>query len=110
VILGVSKALEIEVPKEIVKTATVFGGGIGKSGCLCGALAGAIILIGYLSSKSEKEASEFFHIFKGKFKSSCCRVLRKEMDFKDPNLKEHCAKITEETAGLLTKFLMGDKG
>lgn len=109
VILGVSKALKIEVPKEVVKTAGVFGGGIGGSGCLCGALAGAVMLIGYLSPKSNEETAEFFRIFKERFKSSCCRVLRGGMDFKDPKLKEHCAKITEETAGLLTEFLMGDK-
>ncbi len=109
VILSVSKALGVKVPKEVIKTAAFLGGGIGGSGCLCGALAGAVMLIGHLSPKSNEEAADFFRIFKERFKSSCCRVLRGGMDFKDPKLKEHCAKITEETAGLLTEFLMGDK-
>ncbi len=109
VILSVSKALGVKVPKEVVKTAVVFGGGIGESGCLCGALAGAVMLIGYLFPKSNKEAADFFDIFKERFKSSCCRVLRGGMDFKNPKLKEHCAKITEETASLLSEFLMSDR-
>lgn len=110
VMLSVSKALGVKVPKEVLKAAAVWGGGIGGSGCLCGALAGAVMLIGCLSPRSSEEAAEFFHIFKERFKSSCCRVLRRGIDFEDPKLREHCVKITEETAVLLTEFLVGDKG
>lgn len=108
VILSVSKVLGVRVPVGLVESVSAFRGGIGKSGCLCGALAGATLLIGLLSPKSEKEASEFFRVFKEEFKSSCCRVLRGGMDFKDPRLKKHCAKITAETAGLVVEFLSGD--
>lgn len=108
VMLSASKALGVHVPAGVVESASAFSGGIGRSGCLCGALAGAVMLIGYFSPKNEKEASEFFQIFKEKFQSSCCRVLRSDMDFEDPAVRKHCAKITEETAVLLVKFLSGD--
>ncbi len=108
VILSASKVLGVRVPVGLMESASTFTGGIGKSGCLCGALAGAIMLIGFFSLKSKKDASEFFQIFKERFKSSCCRVLRNGMDFDDPYLKKRCAKITAETAGLVVEFLSGD--
>lgn len=105
VILAAAKACKMKPPEELVRSTRVFGGGIGYSGCLCGALAGALLTIGYLCSKPEKRAGEFIKIFIETFGSSCCRTLRKGMDYKNPELKRHCAMITEETASLLIDFV-----
>ncbi|MDI6822404.1 MAG: C-GCAxxG-C-C family protein [Actinomycetota bacterium] len=98
---------------EVLPLTTGFGGGIGRSGCLCGALAGAIIAIGLLhgrrSPKSDKHpaydhASKLHKRFVTKFGSTCCRVLNK-MDFKSEEHVKRCANIISETAGLLFEEL-----
>ena len=47
----VMAAIELNiVPRELLSVATSFSGGMG-SGCLCGAIAGSQIVIGYLFGK-----------------------------------------------------------
>ena len=101
----------------MVKFLTGFGGGIGESGCMCGALTGAIfvlnMLLGRTSNKQDrhiayKAAKEFHDIFKAKYGSTCCRVLNKH----EYETKEHlvtCLKITGNTGKMLMEFLL-DKG
>lgn len=105
VILAISKVLRIEPPSDLLKSTKIFTGGIGYSGCLCEALGGALLMIGYLYSKPEEKARQFFEIFKREFGNSCCRVLRKGIQFEDRRLKKHCSRITEETAFLLLNFI-----
>ena len=69
----------------IPKIATAFGGGIGRRGSLCGALAGAIIAIGLKhgtntpilekKEKAYKLAQEFYEQFVKEFGSPLCREL-----------------------------------
>ncbi len=60
-----------------------FGNGIGGSGCVCGALAGAVLaaswlLSGRLSPGEVRQAGKAIHdAFKGQAGSSCCRMLTK---------------------------------
>ena len=44
------------VPKELLPVATSFSGGMG-SGCLCGAIAGSQIILGWLYGKNNKNDS-----------------------------------------------------
>jgi C_GCAxxG_C_C family probable redox protein len=50
VLLGVTQSLGIVNP-DIPKMATAFGGGVGRSGALCGALAGATLAIGLVHGR-----------------------------------------------------------
>ncbi|MCK4778525.1 MAG: C_GCAxxG_C_C family protein [Actinomycetia bacterium] len=107
VLLATSKAMKINISKDLVRSAKVFSGGIGMSGCLCGALAGAILFIGNNYSGSEKKAKEFTELFKKEFGSTCCRVLKKDLDYKDSKLQKQCLKLTENTTRLLIEFIEG---
>jgi C_GCAxxG_C_C family probable redox protein len=94
--------------------------GIGEGGCLCGALAASVMLLGAQTEKqagapaarrarSVDAADEMRIAFKDEFGSTCCRVLRKGMTPGTPECREHCAAITGRTAEILTATLI-DRG
>lgn len=81
--------LGLALNQEAKGVATGFGGGMGQ-GCICGALAGGILVIGLLKGRSkpleeDKKpaydlAKSFSGQFKEKFGTPCCSGLKKEDD------------------------------
>lgn len=91
--------------------------GIGDSGCLCGALAASVLLVGAQTesqagapaakrARSVEAAGELRSAFKDEFGSTCCRVLRRGMKSATPECRAHCAAITARTAELTTALLL----
>ena len=99
---------------EIISIATSFSGGMG-SGCLCGAVAGAQMIIGLLHGKTKDNtarvlAREFYQKFVEKHKVTCCKVLTKNFgDFHSKERKEHCANMVYESAKILDEILENAK-
>lgn len=94
-------------PKEISKMASGFPIGMGKSGCLCGAVSGGQMALGMAWGRNHGEAMhpDMFPVaaklhdhVKAQYKSTCCRVLVKDFEFMSPERKRHCVKITGEVA------------
>ena len=54
------------VPKELLSIATSFSGGMG-SGCLCGAIAGSQIVIGWLFGKDNQKIQDEQKMTTGKY-------------------------------------------
>lgn len=98
------------VPKELINVATSFSGGMG-SGCLCGAVAGAQIVIGYLFGKNKTNtarafAKNFVERFKKAHKATCCRVLTSGFDdFHSKERKSHCVNMVQSSAVILEEIL-----
>ena len=108
VLTTINDLLGQEFKPEIVKMASGFPIGIGKSGCLCGAVSGGVMALGlaYGREKPGAEMPESFpnnaalhdHII-NKYGSTCCRVLTMEFDdFDSKERAHHCHKITGEVA------------
>lgn len=104
-------------PEEITKLASAFPIGIGKSGCVCGAVSGGVMALGMVYGRSHGEAmnEKMFPVaaalhdhVKKMYKSTCCRVLVKEYDFSSPERKAHCVRITGEVAAWVAKQLLDD--
>jgi C_GCAxxG_C_C family probable redox protein len=102
-----------ELSADTVRIATAFGGGIGSSGCLCGALAGAVMILGLLKGRATPQAprgeayklsGEFHNIFKGEFGATCCRVLRKNQKTADSGAAG-CGELISRTDQLLREFI-----
>ena len=100
--------LELDVPMETMKAASGFGGGIGGSGCACGALTGGVMAIGLVFGRTEAGdpkvhtaralSGQLHRIFLDKHGSSCCRVLTRSLEPGTPERRQRCADLTGEMA------------
>ena len=106
-----------EVSEEFVRIATPFGGGLGRAGCLCGALSGAVLMLGFAKGRTthkvpRKESyilsNDLEKRFKGRFGSTCCRALNKH-PFGSSEQGETCMRIICESAELFMEFII-EKG
>ena len=99
--------------KDLLSVATSFSGGIG-SGCLCGAVAGAVMVIGELYGKENKYGNptiarslskEFITKFTEAHKATCCRVLSRGFEAGSPERKQHCCNFVEFCSNLLNEVI-----
>ncbi|RJQ56026.1 MAG: hypothetical protein C4521_01535 [Actinobacteria bacterium] len=92
-----------------VAAGSAWQGGISRTGCLCGALAGATIMAGVLSdgdgasarSRRRTAAAAAVRIkeaFEEEYGSSCCRTIRRRLSPDSPESTRRCGEITAETA------------
>lgn len=104
----------------IVKMASGFPIGIGKSGCLCGAVSGGEMALGMVYGRVHGEemnekmfpmAAGLHDYIKDMYKSTCCRVITRQWagdNFQSPERREHCIKITGEVAVYVAEKLIDD--
>ncbi|ABR49840.1 C_GCAxxG_C_C family protein [Alkaliphilus metalliredigens QYMF] len=103
--------------EDVAKLASAFPIGLGKSGCLCGAVSGGSMALGMAYGRKHGEpmnekmfptsAALHDHI-KDLYKSTCCRVLVKDYEFTSPERKAHCVQITGEVAAWIAEKLLED--
>ena len=85
VLLGVCQNFEIETENEVIpRIGYLFAGGIGNTGAVCGAVAGAVMAIGLMKKRGDTMqealhtlgvAAEFRRRFEAEMKSISCREL-----------------------------------
>ncbi len=98
------------IDDNLVNVATGFSGGI-SSGCLCGAISGAVIVIGYLHGKNKTNkarvlSKRFIEEFKNIHKATCCRALTSGFkDFHSNERRAHCFNMVESSCIILDKIL-----
>ena len=106
-------AEEGRIPQEYVKLATGFGQGM-LSGCVCGALAGAQLVIGANCGRTSadedpwecaEKSKAFVDQFKKRYKVTCCRALGGKLERNSPEQKQTCSQIVEYVAGILDELL-----
>jgi C_GCAxxG_C_C family probable redox protein len=90
-----------DLPEDVVRMASGFGGGSG-TGCLCGAVAAGTIGLGLVLKDDKKQimhlTRELQEWFKGKYGATCCRTIR-QAD------KGTCPLLTGEVAGKVAEML-----
>ena len=95
-------AAGVEDP-ELMAMAKAFGGGIGGSKCLCGAISGGVMALG-LKGKGGK-SGELVELFKKGHRVTCCSALSRNYAWKSREHLENCRKLTEDTAEMVEKLL-----
>lgn len=99
--------------KELLSAATPFSGGMGVR-CLCGAVAGAMLVIGSLYGKNNERdglkarslAKQFNEQFSQKYKVNCCKVLSSGFeDFHSPQRRQHCCSMVSDSCEILQNVL-----
>lgn len=120
VVQTINELLGKPYDENVVKLASGFPIGMGKSGCLCGAVSGGQMALGMVYGRVEGEPMQdrMFEIAKGlhdyvqnKYKSTCCRVITRQWagdNFKSPERKNHCITITGKVARWVTNELIKD--
>ncbi|PLX73795.1 MAG: hypothetical protein C0614_12560 [Desulfuromonas sp.] len=88
---------------ELIAMAEGFGGGIGDSGCLCGALAGGVMALG-LAGKPE-QSRQLIDAFREAFRTTCCRGLSKDYRWQSKEHLTNCRNITRRTAAIVEEIL-----
>ncbi|WP_040212947.1 C-GCAxxG-C-C family protein [Clostridium polynesiense] len=114
VVKTINDLLDKPFDESITKLASGFPVGIGKSGCLCGAVSGGVMALGMVYGRKHGEemqekmfpiAAELHNHIKGIYKSTCCRVITRNFEFASPERKAHCVQITGETAAYIAEKL-----
>ncbi len=118
VIHTINELLGWPFPKEITKLASGFPIGMGKSGCLCGAVSGGQMALGMVYGRNHGEsmdekmfpiAAELHDYIKEIYKSTCCRVITKNYEFNSPERKKHCIQITGLVAAWIANKLIEEE-
>ncbi len=88
---------------ELMAVAKAFGGGVGNSKCLCGAVNGGVMALA-LAGKG-KRAADLMAAFREKNGAACCSALTRQYQWKSREHLENCRRLTEETAALVGELL-----
>lgn len=115
VVRAINEGMELNLPLEVLSSASSFGGGMG-GGCLCGALSGGQLVLGAVigrtsvlenPSRIKIASAELYDYFKSYNKATCCRVLTAKFDKSKGEHKPHCAKlvmmVSEKVSEILEK-------
>ena len=98
-----------------IAMAAPFSEALGGSGCLCGALSGAVMACGlFLGNdrpyRHRREVREITHQLHDAFKATngttCCRVLSRKSKNDKIVLFRQCAEITAETAEMAARLIL----
>lgn len=118
VVQSINHLLGSPYDDNIVKMASAFPVGLGKSGCLCGAVSGGAMALGMAYGREHGEpmddkmfpiSSELHDHIKKMYKSTCCRVMVKDFEFASPERKAHCVKITGEVSKWIAEKFLEDE-
>lgn len=100
-------------PKELLSAATPFSGGMGIR-CLCGAVAGSMLVIGSIFGKNDSQdgkkarllAKKFNEHFSQKYKVNCCKVLSAGFDdFHSKERRNHCCSMVSDSSEILENLI-----
>ena len=95
----------------ILPCATTFSAGM-SSGCVCGAISGAQLVLGYLYGRNNKfnnqisareKAAELVSEFKKRNKVTCCRILCSGLE--GSQKKEHCCKMVYDSCEIVENLV-----
>ncbi|WP_142414639.1 C-GCAxxG-C-C family protein [Hathewaya massiliensis] len=118
VVKTINDLLDKPYDESVTKLASGFPVGIGKSGCLCGAVSGGVMALGMAYGRKHGESmdpkmfpvsADLHDHIKTMYKSTCCRVMTRDFkEFGSPERKAHCVKITGEVAAYIAGKLLED--
>lgn len=116
----INRLLDKPYDDDIVKISSGFPIGMGKAGCLCGAVSGGQISLGMAYGREHGEkmnekmfplSKELHDYTKEEYGSTCCRVITREWagdNFQSPERKKHCIEITGRIARWVAEKLIDD--
>lgn len=111
IVASVRKNVAPQMPEALIAAASGFPVGVGRSKCMCGAVSGAVLSLGYLFGRSEPSnpqdpksvkslelANEIQQAFRDSHRVLCCSVQTRGMDMASGEHKAQCVMFTGEMA------------
>lgn len=118
IVASVRDNIAPEMPEAMIAAASGFPVGVGKSKCMCGAVSGAVLSVGYLfgrtgpssptdprSVKTLELANEVQQAFRDSHRVLCCSVQTKGMDMASGEHKTQCIAFTGEMAAKTAELI-----
>lgn len=107
-----------EMPDAMIAAASGFPVGVGRSKCMCGAVSGGVLALGYVfgrtgptspqdpkSVKTLALANELQQAFRDSHRVLCCSVQTKGMDMASGEHKAQCVNFTGEMAATCAEII-----
>lgn len=120
IVCSIKKNFEIDMPDEIIAMASGFAVGIGKTKCVCGAVSGGIMCLGYFFGRTKGKdvkiekmlilAEELVNSFKSNHKVLCCKVHTNGLVMGSPEHKQQCVSFTGEIAEKAAQIIIRELG
>ncbi|WDV44474.1 C-GCAxxG-C-C family protein [Clostridiaceae bacterium M8S5] len=108
VVYSIKNNFNIDMSDDMIAMASGFPVGIGKSKCVCGAVSGGILTLGYFFGRKKggdkkvqktlELANELQESFRKNHGCLCCHVQTKGMDMGSGEHKSQCISFTGEIA------------
>lgn len=120
IVASIRKNLAPDMPEELISAASGFPIGVGKSKCMCGAVSGAVICIGYFfgrtgpssptdpkSQNCLKLTNEVQESFRNNHRGVlCCSIHTRGMDMASGEHKNQCVSFTGEMAAKTAEVIL----
>lgn len=107
IVYAIRKYFELELSDDAIAMSSGFPWGLGGGGCICGALAGGTMMLGYFFGRTKpgdpqnqtcfQLCQELHSYFCETCGASCCRVLTRGMEKNSPERKAQCSRIVSDT-------------
>jgi C_GCAxxG_C_C family probable redox protein len=108
IIAVIRKYIDPNMPEQTIAMGSGFPVGVGGSMCICGAVSGGVITLGYffgrVNPKDEKVkkamalSKELYDYFQNKYKVLCCKIHCKGMELGSQSHMKQCAEFTGDVA------------
>ena len=117
ILRGFNEAYALGFPPEQYKIATAFGSGLGESGCACGAVTGAMMVLSLIAGRTHNYESErvsftavnkLHDAFRKEYKAMCCRILTKDVEWNSAEHKLNCEALVLHAAELAEAIIHED--
>ncbi|MBE5971555.1 MAG: hypothetical protein E7246_03405 [Lachnoclostridium sp.] len=116
VIYAIRKHFEIDLSDDVIAMSSGFPWGLGGGGCICGALAGAAMCIGYFFGRrtpGDPKINRCFELtnelhdkFKAAHGATCCRALWIGLEKNSPERKAKCTEVVVETVKITAEIII----
>ncbi|MCL2599890.1 MAG: C-GCAxxG-C-C family protein [Treponema sp.] len=124
IVSSVRKNIDPDMPIELVSAASGFPIGVGRSKCMCGAISGAIICLGYFFGRTQpstitdpksQKCMELAFELQESFRKNhngvlCCHIHVKGMDLASGEHKAQCVAFTGEMAAKTAELIARELG
>lgn len=113
VLVAINNALGPWINEDhVVGIMSGFPAGLGGYGCLCGAVSGGVAALGlalsgkYSRAEIRKYSDQLYKDFLNNYKSTCCRVLIKDVKHDKKEHFSQCAGITASVAEMSARMII----